>query len=111
VLSGVIFLLIPAQLGYTRATAPDTLFGLLGLIHALDHPHNLVPSLHVIISGLIFAALHGASPTWLRHAFAVWFMLICVSVILVHQHHILDVIGGVLVTWFLMRSGRKRGAP
>jgi membrane-associated phospholipid phosphatase len=94
-LSGVVFLLFPAQLGFARAAQPDSLFG---LIHALDRPHNLVPSLHIVISGLILSALRTGSPSWLRHLCSVWFILICASVVLVHQHHLLDVLGATLVT-------------
>jgi membrane-associated phospholipid phosphatase len=103
-LSGAAFLLFPAQLGFARVAEPGALFG---VIHALDHPHNLVPSLHVVISGLILAALRDPSPPWLRIALAAWFGLICVSVVLVHQHHVLDVIAGILLTYVLMRALRK----
>jgi membrane-associated phospholipid phosphatase len=103
-ISGAVFLLFPAQLGFARAADTGVLFG---IIHALDHPHNLAPSLHVSLSGLILGSLLSPSPRWLRVAIAAWFTLICVSVVLVHQHHLLDVLTGILVICVLMRTWRK----
>jgi len=104
VISGVLFLLFPAHLGFARAAEPGVL---LGLIHALDHPHNLVPSLHVSLSGLVLASLIAPSPPWLRVTFVTWFAMICVSAVLVHQHHVFDVLGGILVICVLMRAWRN----
>jgi membrane-associated phospholipid phosphatase len=102
-IAGAVFLLLPAELGFARAANTDAVFS---VIHALDHPHNLAPSLHVIFSGLILGALGGASPPRLRHVFGGWFVLICAAVILVHQHHLLDVFSGILVTWLVVRAVR-----
>jgi len=58
------------------------------------------------MSGLILGALRGASPPRLRRVFAAWFVLMCASVVLVHQHHVLDVPGAMLVTCFLRHAVR-----
>ena len=95
--SAAFFLLLPARLGFERpANVPDHELA-FGFIYLLDLPHNLVPSLHIAWSGLILGALRAESPSWLRRALEAWFALICAAVVLVHQHHVLDVIGGVLV--------------
>jgi membrane-associated phospholipid phosphatase len=61
-------------------------------------PHNLVPSLHVAASILLIAALWRAlTPVWIRAGLLLWGVLLCASVVLVHQHHLLDVLGGWLL--------------
>lgn len=108
--SGVFFLLLPARLGFERhATVPDFELA-FAFIHFLDLPHNLVPSLHISWSGLILFSLHGVSARWARRGLEMWFALICAAVVLVHQHHVLDVIGGVLVGYAAIAVVRDRTA-
>jgi membrane-associated phospholipid phosphatase len=99
VASGLLFLALPAQLGFPRPQSVPGYELLFGSIYLLDRPHNLVPSLHIAWSALILHALRGASPGWLRRLLELWFAIVCVSVVLVHQHHVLDVIGGLLVAF------------
>jgi len=112
VLSGFVFLLLPASLGFERPEEVPGWEAVFRLIHLVDHPHNLVPSMHIIWSGLILGTLRGTSPAWARRLFEVWFALICVSVVLVHQHHLIDVFGGILaaaaVAWAIGAEDRWR---
>lgn len=97
VFSGLCFLVLPADLGHTRlATVPDH-GPAFAFIHALDLPHNLVPSLHVSWSLILLLALRRASRGWVRRMFEAWLALLLVAVLLTHQHHVLDVLGGILV--------------
>ena len=113
--SGLCFLILPARLGFPRQI-PDGLF-LASLYHGLfrlDHPHNLVPSLHVANSALIlFAFMSRATRPWLRVLWAAWLILIAASTLLVHQHHLLDVISGLglaaLIHTYLPLSGPSLG--
>jgi membrane-associated phospholipid phosphatase len=90
------YLLLPADLGFERpAQVPgyDTVFQAL---YALEMPYNLVPSLHIACSTLFIAAiLNNTSSLWIRLGLVLWGILICASVLLVHQHHVLDVISGL----------------
>ena len=108
--SGAFFLLVPARLGFERPAIVPEFELAFAFIHFLDLPHNLVPSLHISWSGLILFSLHGASARWTRRALEVWFALICVAVVLVHQHHVLDVIGGLLVGYAAIAVVRDRNA-
>ena len=57
-----------------------------------------MPSLHIACSILLIAAIFGnMSSLWVRFGLILWAILICVSVLLVHQHHLLDVISGLLL--------------
>ena len=97
--SGAIFLLLPARLGFER-TIPDDPFyaGLFAGMFDVDLPHNLVPSLHVAFSALILITLLNTVRTSLGKAvFTAWLVLLSISTVLVHQHHLIDVVTGFLV--------------
>jgi membrane-associated phospholipid phosphatase len=96
---GIIFMLLPADLGFARTVPEDTFYGsIFTNLFSVDLPHNLVPSLHVTFSGLILFSLMDAFPSALvRAALGSWLALICLSTLLVHQHHLLDVAAGLLV--------------
>jgi membrane-associated phospholipid phosphatase len=92
------FLLLPADLGFQRST-PDSIFRpIFQLLYALDRPHNLVPSLHIACAVPCLAALlDSVTAAPLKWALWVWGGLLSASVLLVHQHHLLDVLSGWLL--------------
>ncbi|HXH72415.1 MAG TPA: phosphatase PAP2 family protein [Mariprofundaceae bacterium] len=109
-ISGVLFLLLPASLGFTRAlpdTAPyDSIFS---TIFSIDRPHNLVPSLHVVFSSCIMLAIAERSRGWISGLLMLWLAAIIGSTLLVHQHHVLDVASGLALTIIL--RAYYRGGP
>lgn len=89
------FLLVPGQLGFTREPV-DGVFGpLFDVMARVDTPHNLVPSLHVAFAALILWGCAARAPWWVRWIFAGWLLLLAVSTVLVHQHHLVDVATGL----------------
>ena len=109
VFCGMVFLLLPAHLGFERSIPLDPFYSaLFSNLFAVDLPHNMVPSLHVAFSALILFALSGNTGTVLARAiFWTWLVLICASTIFVHQHHLLDVATGLLVATFFYHVARK----
>lgn len=112
------FLLVPARLGFPRVLPEDPVLAqLYGLLHRVDAPHNLVPSLHVASAALVLLAFRDATPAaWLRFLWMLWLGLIALSALLVHQHHLLDVALGFLLGAALHRgpvfsSSPRRSAP
>jgi len=99
VFCGVIFLLLPAKLGFPRTIPEDPFYGsLFGSMFTVDLPHNMVPSLHVVFSTLILLSVFDRNYSPLAKAVVLfWLILICASTVLVHQHHLLDVVTGLLV--------------
>jgi len=109
VFCGLIFLLLPTELGFERTIPSDPFYSaLFADLFAIDLPHNMVPSLHVTFSALILFTLSDKprrAPA--KALFLAWLVLICASTILVHQHHLLDVATGLLVATFLYHVARK----
>ncbi len=102
--SGLIFLLFPATLGFPRVLPDDPYVdGLYRKMFALDEPHNLVPSLHVVWSGAIALAVCDSVGRWGRWFFLAWLGLIALSTLLVHQHHLADVVVALALVVFLRK--------
>lgn len=91
---GLGFLLIPARLAYHPHGDLGRWGPLFHLADRLNLDYDLVPSLHVAMSVVCIEA-------FVRHAGATgkivlrsWGLLIAVSTLLTHQHHVLDVVTG-----------------
>lgn len=105
--SGIIFLLLPANLGFARSVPIDSAYsGIYASMFALDRPHNLVPSLHLVFSSAIVLACTEASPPSYKIALFVWLTAISLATLLVHQHHILDIVSAFLLVYFLQKYVR-----
>lgn len=93
-----IYLLLPADLGFERPAYVPAFNRVYQALYALEMPHNLVPSLHIACSVLLIAViLENTTSRWLRAALWLWGVALCASVLLVHQHHLLDVVSGLLL--------------
>jgi membrane-associated phospholipid phosphatase len=84
----------------------DWLTAAVRYVYSLDQPYNDFPSLHTSLSAIV-------ALLWLRiHrrtgvAVAVWCGLIVASTVLIHQHYLADVAGGLAVAWLAVAaSGR-----
>jgi protein-tyrosine phosphatase/membrane-associated phospholipid phosphatase len=95
--AGAVFLLFPLKFAFVRP-ATSGLFGFFfKTLTSFDQPFNLLPSLHITLR-TILAAMYVRRARgvwkWVAH---VWFSLIGISTVLVYQHHVLDVVGGIVV--------------
>lgn len=107
--AGIAFLLLPTTLGFRPVSVE--LPPLFALLHRLDLPYNLVPSLHVAFGTSTILALTAVSPVWAKVLLWLWLGIMCVSVVLVHQHHLLDVFSGIALAalasqWFRVDEAR-----
>jgi membrane-associated phospholipid phosphatase len=102
--AAAVYLLLPAELGFVRPEQVPGHDALFQALYALEMPHNLVPSLHVAASILLIAALwRSLPPVWIRTGLVLWGLLLCASVLLVHQHHLLDMATGLLLGYLCYR--------
>jgi hypothetical protein len=101
---GVVFLLLPAELGFVRVIPSDPIYAsIYTSIFGFDRPHNLVPSLHVVWSAAIVLACVDAVRSPGRVLLYVWLAILVGSTLLVHQHHILDAVSAILLVLVLRR--------
>jgi membrane-associated phospholipid phosphatase len=107
-ISGVIFLLFPCRLGFIRHVPDDPFYAaIFSHVFALDLPFNTIPSLHVVFSALIIGTLVQGllmrKRHYLRWFFWGWLGLICISTLLVHQHHLADIVAGLFLALLLKK--------
>lgn len=89
------FLLFPLKIGWPQDAVhgPNSL--LFALLRALDRPYNLAPSLHLAVLVLLWRVYCRPARGLLKIAIQAWLVLIGVSTVLTHQHHLFDVITGL----------------
>jgi len=111
--AGVGFLLFPADLAYRpwqESTASEW-HALFRFVHLTVGDHNLFPSLHVALAWLCAAAYARASAPALRPLWPAWAGAIMVATVLAHQHHLLDVAGGIALGWACFKLVYLRQLP
>ena len=103
---GTSFLLIPAELAFPPP--PEGNLGIwAGLYHCADRlnlTYNLVPSLHVAFAVICAAVLAPRAPRGIRILLWSWAVLIAASTVLIHQHHVLDVVTGWLLALVCVKA-------
>ena len=112
-ISGGVFLLFPSQLGFERVI-PHGVYGeMFSAIFSLDLPHNMAPSLHVLYSAFILLTVfESSSHQSIRILMVIWLVLIIISTVLVHQHHIFDSISALAILFLVTSTlikGEKNG--
>jgi hypothetical protein len=102
--SGACFLLFPLKMGLPRPEPSGWTAPLFHALYAGDLPYNLAPSLHISLRSILWV-FYGAHLTGgLRRYAKLWFMLIGLSTLLVHQHHLIDVGAGFLMGWAILAA-------
>ncbi len=96
----IIFLIFPVRMDLRPEVgmAGDWITELVRFYFWIDHPYNLFPSMH--LSASFFSAFYcmrkGKIIGWITMVMAI---TVGVSVVLLKQHYILDVVAGFFVAW------------
>lgn len=105
------FVLLPAEAPELRRQAsgagldPLTAWALQRL-HAIDPPHNLLPSLHVSLAALATCALTRSDARW-RVPATLALAMIMAAVCLSKQHTLADAVAGLMAAWLCDRVVRR----
>jgi membrane-associated phospholipid phosphatase len=115
-IAGVGFLVVPGELAYAPVDA-----GPWAPIYALNRrvvlTYNLLPSLHVAMSSLTLLAYAMRVGIAGKCVFVGWAGAIALSTLLIHEHHVADVVAGLILAWaafrfvYLPMAHRKRSNP
>jgi len=108
-LGGIVFLLYPTGLGYERTIEGLGIFlPLYKILWGEDFPVTLMPSFHVAMSSIfIFPMIQFFKSLWWKTFYVIWLVLISVSIVLVHQHHIIDIPTGLFLAWVSLKLNYK----
>ncbi len=95
--AGACFLALPLRYDLPRPVVTGSLGAIFRLLHGLDRPYNLFPSLHIAFR-TVLADVYGRHTRGpLRWVIFAWFSLIGFSTVFTWQHHVLDVAGGFVL--------------
>ena len=103
-----IFILYPTTMARPEVTGSGPGAALVRLLYALDSPDNLFPSIHCLESWICFRGavnLRRVGPGY-KWGSLVFTLLVCASVVLIKQHCVLDILGGVALAELGQLLGR-----
>jgi membrane-associated phospholipid phosphatase len=95
--AGTCFLIWPLTLGFERPHADGLIGAAFNYFLTLDKPHNLVPSLHVALLAILAVHYWRHTRRLPRAILQAWFLLIGLSTLFTHQHHLVDLAGGAVL--------------
>jgi membrane-associated phospholipid phosphatase len=102
--AGFIFLVMPTENVIVRSEYFGEVSYLFNFLYTMDLPYNLFPSLHVSLSTLaLMIMLPQLNNKLVFVSIVVWWFIMTISVILVRQHNVSDIAGGVLLAWLCYR--------
>ena len=112
-ISATCFFLFPLRYGWTRPAVDGWLGALFAPLNTLDQPYNLCPSLHISLRALLWRVYGRRTRLYpaLHRLCWTWFVLIGLSTLLVYQHHVIDLLGGYLVSLLCRAMVREENAP
>ncbi len=96
--AGIFFILFPIRPEFTRIIPTGFTSTLYQQLYKLDSARNIFPSLHVTYTVIYFLSCFRIfkSNHW-RILFGLWVVLIIISTLFIHQHHIIDIAAGILL--------------
>jgi len=104
VIACTIFLLFPGELGFSRTMNIEGFESIFEALHRMDKPHNLYPSLHITFSSIsAFTLIKQTKQKRFQALLLLWVMMISLSVILTHQHHLFDIATGFVLAWITLK--------
>jgi hypothetical protein len=108
--AGVFFLAIPLAQAYPPRVADGFFGGVFHLADRLNLDYNKFPSLHIAFA-LTAAVVFGRRCGGLgRTLFTLWIAAVLASTMLIHEHQILDLLGGLALGYFGVTVVQRRVA-
>jgi membrane-associated phospholipid phosphatase len=110
VIGGVCFVLLPVKLGFGERSVPGWERAFFGVADTLNMEGNYLPSLHVafaLTAAMVIAARTGRAVGAVMYG---WAAVIAASTLLIHEHHLADVLAGGLLAVGCLRWARRRYA-
>lgn len=98
--AGIVFTFWPTTMEFPAVTQETLSADVLRLLIQLDSMQNCLPSLHVTLTILAVYALWQKTQLFLSLFTALWGIAITVSILQLHRHQFVDVLGGAALAIF-----------
>jgi predicted protein tyrosine phosphatase/membrane-associated phospholipid phosphatase len=95
--AGTCFLIFPLRFAFERPHSDGVLGVVFDHFRRLDQPFNQFPSLHIALQIILLPLYVRRTRGVVRAALIGWFALIAASTVLTYQHHLIDIVGGVIL--------------
>ncbi len=99
-IAGLCFLLFPLRFAFPRPHTSGWLGAIFDWFRGMDSPFNLLPSLHAALLLLLVDLYVRNLRVVLLFAAMLWFFLISLSPVLTYQHHVIDIVGGFVLSGY-----------
>lgn len=116
--AGLVFAVYPTTMTFPDVTGSSLSVRTLSLLISVDTLVNCLPSLHVALSILAFAALHNSARPWWNMVLAVWVVAITASILQLHRHQFVDLVAGAilaviacLISGLITRWSARKSTP
>lgn len=96
------FILFPASIQRPVITGGSLSERALLLLYKYDPPWNIFPSFHAALCAILWRPVFGG--VLARRLMPVWMSIICVACVLTRQHHLLDIVAGLLLGFFVLAA-------
>lgn len=110
VLGALCFLVLPVEVAWPPREVHGSWASVFFLADTMNLERNYLPSLHVAFA-CTAALAYGERGGWLaRSTFGLWAAAIAASTLLIHEHHLADVLAGALLAWGMWRAVAPRAS-
>ncbi len=108
--AGVFFLVLPTAQAYPERVASGLFAGVFRFADRMNLEYNEFPSLHIAFA-VTAAIVFGRRCGWLgRTLFFLWVAGVAASTLFLHEHHLLDLIGGAVLGLATVATVQKRAS-
>ncbi len=107
-ISAAVFLLYPGTMARPELTGKGFFMDWMRFLYWIDSPTNLCPSLHVVITYFCWRGALGCRkiPLWYKWFSFAFLILVCLSILFVKQHALVDIPAGLIVAELALQLGR-----
>jgi membrane-associated phospholipid phosphatase len=99
VLGALCFLVLPVEVAWPPRAVTGGWTEVFQFADTMNLERNYLPSLHVAFACTAALAYRERSGLFARTVFNAWALAIAASTLLIHEHHLVDVIAGALLAW------------
>ncbi|WP_223645080.1 phosphatase PAP2 family protein [Corallococcus sp. EGB] len=102
-LGALCFLVLPVEVAWPQRTVTGVWTSVFQAADTMNLERNYLPSLHVAFACTAALAYRERSGPMARAVFTLWALAIAASTLLIHEHHLVDVVAGALLAWGMWR--------